>query len=124
MDLLLGATVVAVAIGFVVWPLFRPARPADEPRAEAAAPSGIANRRQVYREMLELEFDLRVGKLTDEDHRALSEACLARATALVAEEERQIEAAERRVEQEIAEMRRALRERGAGAERATETVER
>jgi hypothetical protein len=123
MELLLGATVVAVAIGFVVWPLFRPAQTADEPRAEAA-PSGIANRRQIYREVLELEFDHRVGKLTDEDHRSLSEACLARATALVAEEERRIEAAERRVEQEIAEMRRALRERGAGAERATETVER
>ena len=124
MELLLGATVVALAIGFVVWPLFRPEPTADEREPETPGVSGIAGRREIYREVLELEHDHRIGKLTDEDYRVLSEACLARATDLVAAEERQIEAADRRVEQEIAETRRALRGGAAGAGRATERVER
>jgi hypothetical protein len=123
MELLLGATVVAVAIGFVVWPLFRTEQSADERAPEAGGLSGITSRREIYREVLDLELDHRVGKLSDEDYRALSEASLARATALVAEEERQIEAADIRVEQEIAAMRQALRER-VPAGPATETVER
>lgn len=124
MELLLGALVVALAIGFVVLPLFRSDGAGDESVVEPGSLNGVAARRQIYREVLELEFDHRVGKLTDQDYRALSAACLDRAAALVAEEERQTAAADARVEQEIAEMRRALRGRVDGAARALEPTER
>ena len=115
MEILLGAVVVILALGFVMLPLLRrrvPGRlgvadapsPADDPRV-----AGPADRREIYRQILDLDLDHRVGKLDDADYRELSEACLARAAALLAEEERDTAAADERVEREIAAMREALR---------------
>jgi hypothetical protein len=115
MGILLGAVVVILALGFVMLPLLRrrapgrlevtdPPSPADDPRV-----AGPADRREIYRQILDLDLDHRVGKLDDADYRELSEACLARAASLLAEEERDTAAADERVEREIAAMRQALR---------------
>jgi hypothetical protein len=109
-ELWLGALVVVVALAFVAYPLVRPRTGPDPGGPEPEHLGGIAAERyEVYREMLDLDFDHRVGKLNDDDYRQLSEACLARAADLLATEDaRESEAAER-AEREIAAMREALR---------------
>ena len=110
MEVALGAVVVALAVAFVMLPLLR-ARTSGGwtvPDLEDSATTS-ARRREIYRQMLELELDHRVGKLSDADYRELSESCLARAAALLAEEEDEAAATEERVEQEIRAMREALR---------------
>jgi hypothetical protein len=105
-EYLAGALVVLAALAFVAYPLVRRAG-AEEAVAERP-PSFAERRAAVYRELLELEFDHRVGKLSDADFRQLSDACLARATQLVAEEERETEAIDARIEREVALLRGAL----------------
>ena len=113
MEYLLGTLAVLAALAFVAYPLFRRS---DYAPPSAEAPETFAERRAaIYRELLELEFDHRVGKLTDADFRELADACLARATGLVAAEERSTEAVDARIEREVAAMRAALRAR-AGAD--------
>ena len=106
MEYLLGTVAVLSALAFVAYPLVR--RSEAEP-ASTETPETFAERRAaVYRELLELEFDHRVGKLSDVDFRQLSDACLARATELVATEERTTEALDARIEREVAALRAAL----------------
>ena len=116
MEYALGALAVVAALAFVAYPLLR----RDEPAASTAeAPETFAERRAaVYRELLELEFDHRVGKLSDADFRELADACLARASQLVAAEERTTEALDARIEREVAAMRAALQTRAARDEGA------
>jgi hypothetical protein len=109
-ELLLGALVVAGALGFVAYPLLRPATgraPAASHGPEAT--DLAARRRAMYEEILELELDYRVGKIDEADYRQLTEACLARAAALLAEADSRQAALEERAEREIAAMREALR---------------
>jgi hypothetical protein len=120
-ELVLGAVVVALAIAFVAYPLLRPSATsftavgsslglaADDERGGVEL---SAAREAIYREILELEFDHRIGKLDDADYTQLAEACLARAAALVAESDAREAGLEDRVEQEIASMRAALRRAG------------
>ena len=109
MEYLLGAVAVLAALAFVAYPLFRRSEAAPLP---AETPETFAERRAgVYRELLELEFDHRVGKLSEADYRQLADACLARATALVAAEEQTTEAIDARIEREVAAMRAALHAR-------------
>ena len=108
MEYLLGMIAVVAALAFVAYPLFRRSAAATPP---TEAPESFAERRAaVYRELLELEFDHRVGKLSQADFRQLADACLARAAALVAAEERTTEALDARIEREVAAMRVAMRE--------------
>jgi hypothetical protein len=109
-ELWLGGLVVVLALAFVAYPLLRPrAAPVGDPADIDGAADGTADRYTLYREMLDLDFEHRLGKLNDDDYRELSEACLARAAELLAREDaRESEAAER-AEREIAAMREALR---------------
>lgn len=106
MEYILGGLVVVGVLAFVVLPLLRgrPAAPV------ILAPDGPADERAgIYRELLELELDQKVGKITETDYRELSDALLARAAALISDEDAQVTAANDAVEREIAEMRAALR---------------
>ena len=109
-ELWLGALLVVLALAFVAYPLLRPRAAPDAHVAEVDEAAGsTVDRYNVYREMLDLDFEHRLGKLNDDDYRELSEACLARAAELLAQEDaRESEAAER-AEREIAAMREALR---------------
>lgn len=121
MELALGAVLVLVAVAFVITPLVR-----RRPGPTAAAPMDddagelTARRRAVYREILDLELDHRVGKLDQGDYRELSEACLARAASLLAEEDARASALDARAEREIAAMRDAVRRRAPVATGTTE----
>lgn len=106
MEYIVGAVALLAALCFVAYPLFRRSPVAP---AQPAEPSFSVQRADVYRELLELEFDHRVGKLNDADFRQLTDACIARASALVAAEERTTKALNARIEREVAAMRAALR---------------
>ncbi len=118
MEYLVGMLVVAAALAFVAYPLFR--RSAAAIRPFETAESFAERRAAVYRELLELEFDHRVGKLTDADFRQLSDACLERAARLVAAEEQTTEALDARIEREVAAMRAAMRTRAASDQRVAD----
>ena len=120
MEYLLGTLAVLAALAFVAYPLFRRS---DHAPPSAEAPETFAERRAaIYRELLELEFDHRVGKLSDADFRQLADACLARATALVAAEEQTTEALDARVEREVAAMRAAMQASGVATHEGVRTA--
>ena len=112
MEYLLGAVVVLAVLAFVVLPLFGG-------RSSLAgigdAPDPTHERAAIYRELLELELDLKVGKLAEADYRELNEALLARAAALISQEDASATAADALVEREIAAARAALRQAAAPA---------
>lgn len=115
MEYLAGAVVVLAALAFVAQPLFRRAEAVTPPDE---SPESYAERRAVvYRELLELELDHRIGTLNDADFHQLSDACLARAASLVAAEEQTTEAVDARIEREVAAMRAALHAHAAPDER-------
>ncbi|MDP8922407.1 MAG: hypothetical protein M3O34_05960 [Chloroflexota bacterium] len=116
MEYLAGAVAVLAALAFVAYPLVRRAA-ATAPPVESTE-SYAERRTAVYRELLELEFDHRVGKLSNEDFRQLADACLARAAALVAAEEQMAEALDACIEREVAAMRMAMQARSAANEGA------
>lgn len=110
MELVLGVLVVLVAVGFVVLPLVRGPQRSAAPAP--APPTPAEQRAEIYHELLDLELDQRVGKIDEADFKALSDALLARAAELIAEEDARLSAADRQVEAEIAAMREALRSAG------------
>jgi len=103
---LLGALVVMLVLAFVVLPLVR--RPA-EPTTIVRGPSPAEERAGIYRALVELELDQRVGKITEADFQETQQALLGRAAALIAEEDASAAAIGERVEREIAAMRESLR---------------
>lgn len=118
MEYLAGMLVVLVALAFVAYPLVRRSTPTA---AVAEPPEGYAEQRAaVYRDLLEIEFDHRVGKLSDADFRQLSDACLERAARLVATEEQTTEALDARIEREVAAMRAAMRTHAVADQRAAD----
>lgn len=100
LGLLLGLVVVA----FVLYPLVVGGTGAGEvePLAEGA------DRQALYRQVLEVEFDERVGKLSTEDAAAMKADLLRRAAALLRAEAREESELEAEIEREIAAVRRAL----------------
>jgi cytochrome c-type biogenesis protein CcmH/NrfG len=104
-EYILGGLVVVSVLAFVVLPLLRGRRAAPA----TLTPDGpVEERATIYRELLELELDQKVGKITDADYRELGDALLARAAALISDEDAQV-TADDEVEREIAEMRKSLR---------------
>ena len=101
----MGGLVVVAVIAFVVLPLLR-GRSVDTSTDVAAGPA--EERAAVYRELLELELDQQVGKIAEADYRDLSDTLLARAAALISEEDAETAAADAQVEREIAAMRASL----------------
>lgn len=106
MEYALGGLVVAAALAFVVLPLVRGTR---SQVVTPPAPTPAEARAEIYRELLEADLDHRVGKITDEDYRALSEALLARAASLISVEDAESAAADQQIEREIAAMRATIR---------------
>jgi cytochrome c-type biogenesis protein CcmI len=105
-EYILGGLVVVSVLAFVVLPLLRGRRAAPA----TLTPDGpVEERATIYRELLELELDQKVGKITDADYRELGDALLARAAALISDEDAQVTADDNEVEREIAEMRKSPR---------------
>ena len=107
MEYLAGAVVVGLVLLFVGWPLLRQSASASLASPQVADPA--AERAEIYRELVELELDHRIGKVTAVDFRELSDGLLARAAALIAAEDAEAHDADEQVEREIGAMREALR---------------
>ncbi|MCC6173686.1 MAG: c-type cytochrome biogenesis protein CcmI [Chloroflexi bacterium] len=106
MDYLLGAALVVAALAFVVLPLTR-RRSSNSMAGTGVALTPAEQRAAVYRELVDLEMDHRVGKIDDEDFQQLSDALLARASTLMAQEDSGRLAVDDEIEREIAAMRAA-----------------
>ena len=89
MEYMLGAAVVLIALAFVGWPLLRPPRTVALDVEPVLSPA--EQRAAIYRELVELELDQKLGKLDEADHRALADALMARAAAFLADEDATIE---------------------------------
>ncbi len=122
MEYALAAVVVLLAVGVVLHPLVSSA----VPRAPADAGSSDHNARvdhqraAIYQEIAELQFDRGLGKLDDADLRALEDALLARAAALLAQEERVKARLDLAIEREVAIVRARLSNCEPGIERREE----
>jgi hypothetical protein len=114
MEYALAALVVLAVLAFVVLPLVRGVEAA--PVAPAAS-TAAQERAAIYQELVELELDQRVGKVAEADYREQADVLLARAAALISEEDAQASAADEQIEREIAAMRAAMH-----ATRTTETA--
>ena len=108
MELALGALVVLAVLGFVLLPLIRRT---TRPTITAAPESTAVERAEIYRELVELELDQRIGKISEADYRAVSESLLERAASLISEDDLPAFDAERQLEREIAAARAEIRER-------------
>ena len=103
--LIVGLLFVAIAIAFVLYPLFRRA-----PAPMSTESDPLTERAMIYREILDAELDFRLGKLAESDYRATTHRLLSRAAALIRLDESPSEAElAALVEQEIAAMRATLR---------------
>jgi hypothetical protein len=111
MEYALGALVVLIALVFVGWPLLRP--PAVPVLTDDAPASPAEQRAEIYRELVELDLDRRLGKVDEADHEAQTTALLARAAELLGEEDATFESLDSEIEREIAEHRRSLHAAGA-----------
>jgi hypothetical protein len=69
----LGIALVAAAAAFALLPFARGKQP------EVTAETGSADRFRLYGQVLEMEFDLQLGKLSAEDYARLSSELLAQA---------------------------------------------
>jgi hypothetical protein len=103
---LLGIALVAAAAAFALLPFVRGA---SEPNAAvAAAEPESTDRGQIYRQVLELDFDRQLGKLSEDDYRQLSAGLLARAGELLREERGTLGELDEEIEREIAAARAAF----------------
>jgi len=101
-----GVLIVLMALAFVIWPLLRPVNTPETD--DAAEPSSAEQRAAIYRELVELELDQRLGKIDEADHQAQADALMARAAALIGEEDASRESIDERLEREIAVERESL----------------
>ncbi|MBV9168916.1 MAG: hypothetical protein JOZ81_02380 [Chloroflexi bacterium] len=101
---LLGVALVAAAAAYTLLPFIRGARVAtDTPHTSLSTERAL-----LYRQVLELEFDHQVGKLSDEDFRELSADLLAHASDLLREERGSLGELDDEIEREIAAARAAF----------------
>ena len=106
MEYAVGGLVVLAVLAFVLLPLIG-TRSSEVLRP--LSPSSAEERAAVYRELLELELDRKVGKIAEPEFQEQSDALLARAATLIAGEDAQVAADDEALEREIAETRRSLR---------------
>jgi cytochrome c-type biogenesis protein CcmI len=104
----LGLLLALVALLFVLLPVLRPGPSAREAGGDGRERE--AQRRELYRQILEIEFDQRTGKIDPDDARQLSERLLARAAWLLSADGRPSTDGEAaaEIEREVAALRRAL----------------
>jgi hypothetical protein len=102
---LLGVLLVACAAVIALLPLLR----GDSRHASTSTSDGVPGERsELYRQVLELEFDHQVGKLSTEDYRQLSAELLGQAGVSLREERTGLVELDDEIEREIAAARAAL----------------
>jgi hypothetical protein len=101
---ILGVVLVAAAAAFVLLPFAR------GPRVESVVPleNPTADRMRLYQQVLELEFDRDMGKLSRSDFEQLSAQLLAEAGAALREERGVMGEVDAEIEREIAAARAAF----------------
>jgi cytochrome c-type biogenesis protein CcmI len=100
---ILGIVLVAAAAAFVLLPLAR------GPQTEVEVPEAAATSRfGLYRQVLELEFDRELGKLSSEDFEQLSRELLAEAGQALRDERGAVGELDAEIEREIAAARAAF----------------
>ena len=102
---ILGIALVAAAAAFVLVPFARAATP--DPLVGPSEP-GPSDRFGLYRQVMELEFDVQVGKLAAEDYEQQSRALLAEAGAALKQERGSTAELDEEIEREIAAARAAF----------------
>jgi hypothetical protein len=117
---LLGIVLVAAAAAFVLVPF---ARGAHTERA-LSVDSGAPDRFSIYRQVLELEFDRDMGKLSSADFEQLSAELLAQAGGALREERGTLGEVDQEIEREIAAARAAFAAARTGSRRARRRRER
>src|SRR5918912_4503167 len=95
---ILGIVLVAAAAAFVLLPFARGARAEVSP---ATVDTGRPDRFTLYQQVLELDFDRQLGKLSAEDYDKLSAELLAEAGEALREERGAIGEIDQAIEQEI-----------------------
>jgi hypothetical protein len=110
----LGIALVALASVFALLPFVRPPR-----HAMGAPESSVSSRVGVYRQVLELEFDHQMGKLSTADFEQLSAHLLAQAGEALARERGALGEVDAEIEREIAAARAAF----SAARRASEVAQ-
>ncbi len=87
MAIILALGIAVVAAGFVAAPLFfgvgRTARPAGDRQPSPELEELLAEKETVYAAIQELDFDLKSGKLSAEDHHGLRQRYEERAAAIL-----------------------------------------
>src|SRR5579872_5674235 len=117
----LGIVLVAAAAAFVLLPFARGAQ--DDAAAASVAENPATDRFGLYRQVLELEFDKQLGKLSEADYEQLSSQLLAQAGEALRQERGALGAIDDEIEREIAAARAALAAARASAPRQqAETV--
>ena len=89
-------------------PFVRGAGSSSDSAADPLLASLQTDRGQLYRQVLELEFDYQVGKLSEADYRELSASLLAQAGELLREERGSLSELDEEIEREIAAARAAF----------------
>lgn len=102
----LGIALVAAAAAFALIPFARPSSAYDD--ALAMAGPTADNRQAVYRQLLELEFDRDLGKLSDEDFAIVSSELLSQAGASLRRERGTLVEVDAEIEREIRAARAAF----------------
>ena len=101
---ILGIALVAAAAAFALLPFAR----AATPDIGASSEPGPNDRFGLYRQVMELEFDVQVGKLAAEDYEQLSRALLAEAGQALKQERGSLVELDEEIEREIAAARAAF----------------
>ena len=100
---LVGIALVACAAAFALLPLAR-----GSPAAPVRAAAPASDRSLIYQQVLEVEFDYQVGKLSTEDFHQLSAQLLGQAGELMRAERGDIGELDDEIEREIAAARAAF----------------
>jgi hypothetical protein len=116
----LGIVLVAAAAAFVLLPF---TRGAHVETISSGSDNAVADRFGIYRQVLELEFDKQLGKLSQADFEELSAELLAQAGEALRQERGTLGAIDEEIEREIAAARAALAAaRASSARPQAETV--
>jgi hypothetical protein len=102
----LGIILVAAAAAFALLPFARGPRVVETEAAEAVSPA--SDRFAIYRQVIELEFDYELGKLTAADYEAQSAELLSSAGAALRAERGVVGEVDAEIEREILAARAAL----------------
>ena len=103
---MLGLLLGLLALAFVLYPILRPERAAAGERS--AWPELEERRGSIYRQIIELEFDAKLGKVSGDDARELTASLLREAAELLAAQSTSERDVEAQIEREIAALRRAM----------------